>query len=272
MMSSSLSSPSSFPVWSRGGRKGFTVIEVLVACAVLALMVAVLAALVSSFTGMIGLSSKRLKTGNQSRTVFDRMAFDLNSSVHTGGTEILFRKNAQASGGTATPNDSLLFLTNARTESADSRLAYIGYEVGEDTNEATGTITKSLLRGSKPFLWNDDITQASLGSGASLQALGRGVFRMEICFLKTDGTIVADPPAEDEIAAVICSTATLDEDTFAKLDSGERDSLADKLPNATDRELPLSTWSVDKFNSLPPRARIPVQQNVRFNQRYFYLQ
>ncbi len=252
---------------SRHGRqRGFTLIELLVSFAVLALMVAVLATTFSNFVGVTSSSGKRLETNNQMRTIFDRMSFDLASSIRRGGVTIAFNKNAQASGGAAGLNDSMVFLTDART-SSPSRMARIAYEVNMDNNPVLKTDFSSLFRGVEPFSWQDNAGSTALRSTADWQPLGRGIFRMELSFLKTDGTLASTQPPENETAAVICSVASLDENSFSKLSQSERSFLVAALPDAIDNELPISRWTADRFSALP----LFVRQNVRFSQRQFYL-
>lgn len=253
----------------RASETAFTLIEILVASAVLALLVALLATSFSRFVGVTSTSGKRLGVSNQTRSVFDRMAFDLKSSIRNSGMEITFLKNKQATGGTGTLNDSMTFLVNARTPSASSRFARVGYEVDDEASSLNGTSPTSLMRCVEPFLWTDSIASPSPTSNAEKQVFGRGVFRFELSFLKTDGTIVSDPPVkQSDISAVICSTASLDESSFAKLSFSERTLLASMLPDSVNGSLPLSVWNVGSLAGLPR----PVMQHVRFNQRIFNLQ
>lgn len=245
----------------------FTLIELLVSFAVLAALVTLLASTFSNFAGLTSASGKRMEANNQIRTVFDRMGFDLGASVRTGGMTMTFGKNKQISGSDDEVNDSVYMLADARSTEADSRLARIGYEVAAQQNEATSVPVEALLRCVEPFRWNDSTTDTRLGSNAQKQPLGWGVFRMEFSFLKTDGNIVANPPVMDELAAVICSTASLDEKTYARLNDDQRESLAKKLPDARDGRLPIADWKADLFDGLPAA----VKQNVRFQQRQFSL-
>ncbi len=247
---------------------GFTLIEILVASAVLTLLVALLAATFSHFAEVTSTSGKRLETSNQIRTVFDRMAFDLRSSIRNAGMAIAFLKNKQATGGTATANDAICFLVDARTTSPQSRFARVGYEVSDETFSPEGTPPTSLMRCVEPFYWTDNAANSALTSNADRQVFGRGVFRFELSFIRTDGGIVADPPANSsDISAVVCTTASLDESTFSKLTAGQRSQLGSALPDSVNGSLPLAAWARISFSGLP----VPVVQHVRFNQRVFKL-
>ena len=54
----------------------FTLIEMLVACAVLSIVVVLVAQMVSSATSVTGASRKRVDADDQARMVFDRMEGD----------------------------------------------------------------------------------------------------------------------------------------------------------------------------------------------------
>lgn len=241
-------------------------IELLVSCAVLALMVTVLASTFSHFVGLTSNSGRRLESNNQMRSVFDRMSFDLASSVRNSSVKMEFKKNEQIAQGDDSKNDAMIFLTDART-SGSSRFAKVAYEVAPDQGLTEEKKFFSLYRGVEAFFWTDSTQVIKLTGGADWQPLGRGVFRMELSFLKTDGTIVANPPAQDEIAAVICSTASLDESSLSKLNPEQLKDLVQSLPDAVNNVLPVSDWTANKFSHLPPF----VKQNVRFAQRQFFL-
>jgi len=245
----------------------FTLIEVLVSCAVLSIMVALLAAAFTNFSGVTASSGKRIETSNQTRTVYDRLAFDLEASIRKAGVDITFLKNQQASGNGSTKNDSLYLLTAARTSDPAARMARIAYEVEEDENKAIGKKFPSLFRVAEPYLWGDNAADIKVTSLAEKQSMGRGVFRFELSFLTTDGRIVANPPASKDLAVVICSTASLDERTLGQMSDSDVARLVAILPDSEDQKLPLATWSPALFTGFPTS----VIQSVRFNQRQFYL-
>lgn len=250
----------------RQGR-GFSIVEILVACGVLAILVTILASAFSGFASLASSSGGRLEVNNQVRAAFDRLAFDLGSRIWNDDVQLDFRKNATISGGGVSNNDSLVLLVDARSTEVASRFARIGYEIGRETDAASGIAGDGLLRRVEPFWWSDDLLNASLTSAAVRQLLGGGIFRMEISFLKRDGTVVASPPPQDDISAVIVSTAALDERTLSKLSVDQLSSLAQELPDAVDGKLPMAEWRPEGFVSVS-RA---VAQGVRFHQRYFYL-
>ena len=67
--------------YSSGVRAGFTIVEILVATAVLAILVALIAQLFSAATAVTTLGEKRMDADAQARAVFDRMAIDLGEIV-----------------------------------------------------------------------------------------------------------------------------------------------------------------------------------------------
>ena len=248
--------------------QAFTLVEVLVSCSVMMVLLIILAGATSNFSNLIILSNTRLETGKQARAVFDRLNFDLNSAINHGGVSLKFLKNQKLLGpATTTLNDAIVLLASAKSTSADSRMAKIGYEVNEQTNASKGFVEETLTRCVEPFLWTDSTSALAISNAAARQTLAPGVFRLELAFLKKDGTIVAAAPPSDEIKAVICAVAVLNEDVLARLKDSERKTLADSLPDAVDGSAPLAQWNLANLGSMPSG----VVQNVRFHQRFFYL-
>ncbi len=248
----------------------FSLIELLVACSLLVVVVVLLAVSFSNFTGVTATSGRRLQTGNETRTAFDRMAFDLSAAIRQSGVEPIFRTNRQATSLATSPNDSFILLADARSTLPGSRFARVGYEIAAETNEVSGTVMLSLYRCSEPFQWSDNILSTNF-QAPDRQPIARGVFRMELSYIKTNGAISSAALPVDELSAIVCTTASLDEGTYTRLKrtSSQLADMAALLPDSpagTNSVLPLVNWKLDLFNGDPS-----VKQNVRFDQRYFYL-
>lgn len=247
----------------------FTLIELLTSVSLLAILLAVLAGAFTNFTKLTTSSARRIETGQETHSVFDRLSFDLAAGLNHGGVSYKFWKDRGVIPGESTMNDAMAFLANTKSTMADSRMALVGYDVKDAGG--TGDI---LVRHVQPFRWEDDIiAQTEFQDGAGLeQPVTSGVFRMELAFVKNDGTIVAAAPIDQNIGeykAVLCALATLDEESLSKLDPGERRRLARVLPDAADGATPLSRWSptLPELQSFPPF----VVQNIRFHQRSYDL-
>lgn len=250
---------------------GFTLIELLVAFAVLIVLVSILASVFSNFAQITSSSNRRLDSGRQVRAVFDRLGFDLNSAVKNGGVNIQFLKNQSASPtGQADVNDAIVMLADARSTDATSRLARIGYDVRDVQSQSRNTMQPSLMRHVEPFMWDDDVVKdIALTSSATTQTLAPGILRFELAFLREDGEIVAAPPPADQIKAVICAVATLDEESMGRVQQSDIDALIGALPDAVDGNPPLAQWDIQ--GSALQNVPQSIAENVRFYQRYFYL-
>ena len=264
--------------WWRG-RRAFTIVELLVAFAVLALLVTILLSAFTNFSQVTTTANRQLELEKQSRTIFDRMVFDLGAAVTSGNVRVGFKKNEALAGGTASRNDALVFLTDAKTPSTDGRLAKIGYAVGPYTDRSRNDMElQTVLRYVQPFEWADDTTEIAISDARYAQPIAPGIIRFEFSFVMQDGSIVAAPPTAtsdsdqmrafyDDLAAVVCTVATLDEDTLQKMSENERKALADTFADAVNGKTPLETWQATSLTSFPK----PVAQGVRFHQRSFQL-
>lgn len=261
-------------LFSLCGRVGFTLIEVLVGMAVLGLVVVLLSQAASHFSRATISSTQRLESGRQVRALFDRMDFDLRSAINRAGTRIDFRKNESSTGAPSSRNDSMVFLTQARSSDPGARLAVVGYEVGEHEMAAHDTVTDTVLRHVDAFSWSDDATRPELSSATQAQAVAPGILRFELSFVDADGNHIASPPAGggaaeeaffENIREIVCTVATVDENTLQILSRAQLQAVRDRLPDAVNGESPLANWQALDLSTLPS----PVNRSIRFHQRIF---
>lgn len=131
----------------------FTLIEVLVAMAVLAVIVVMVANLLSSATAVTTLSNNHMEADNQARTVFDRMALDFSRIVKRKDVDYYINKT--------TGNDQIAFYSEAggyyptgvTGETPKSTMSLIGYRINAN----------KLERLSKALIWNG-VTTATPGA------------------------------------------------------------------------------------------------------------
>lgn len=252
------------------GREAFSIIEMLVATTVLALLTVLLATAFSNFAQMASTSSSRMETSKQARTLFDRMAFDLGAAVRSGTAKIVFIEDGALAGATASNNDALLVLTDAKTSDRFGRLAVVGYEVGTYPDQTLGQDVETVLRHVEPFDWWDDTTTISIAGGddAFSQPIAPGILRLELAYLMADGEILGEPPGTlAGLDAIICAIAILDEDTTRRITPGQRAQIAGMLGNAETNQTPMAVWQNTDLSALPT----PVIQGLRFHERIFRL-
>lgn len=258
------------------GSGGFSLIEMLVGLAVLTILTALLATAFSNFTQVTSSSSNRIEASKQTRTIFDRMAFDIGSAVQQGRVRMAFRKNDALPGGTQSKNDVMVLLTDANTSDPLARMAKVGYAVGPYEDQSRQMTVDTVLRHVEPFHWVDDTTVIDIVGTTDAQPIAPGILRFELAFVDREGDIIADSPGpgateaeltefHENLSAVICTLATMDEDSLQKLTPAERSALADRLDDAVDGETPLVQWQDANLQDLPR----PAQEGLRFHQRHF---
>ena len=84
--------------FSKAARKGFTIIELLVAVGVTVLLVSLMLGIVTNISSGWSRSSGSLESGNQARLVLDRMASDLQAAILRRDTNAWLAATVQASG------------------------------------------------------------------------------------------------------------------------------------------------------------------------------
>ena len=272
--------------------------------AVLAMLVLMVAQLVKSGAAVIAGSRKNLGADAQAREVFSRFSLDVAQMVRRPDVDAVFS--------TGTNSKAMFFFSESPGFSATtnnlSTLSLVGYRVG--TNAGLERLGKGLTwsgAGSATFLTyanstastntSNALTGSTLagswptvvgaapdynGSDADYHLIADGVFRIEYCFLKKDGTYALTRNASQgfrDVAAIVLSLAVLDGDS--RKIAPDVSKLSAALPfdvsnlAATPPKLPAQLWQ-DTVNSGAPfatNARIPqaAASKVRIYQRAFPL-
>lgn len=193
----------------------FSLVEVLVAMAVLALMLILSFTLINSATQSTRSTERRIDSSEAIRQIFDRMADDLRSAVIEDPVTVIVGKSNTGDPATAI-NDSLAMLTLGRAAKADysaagyPRMSGVGYTIGHHEGDllATGkpsstpaTLSLSRILGSAK--WDDLLTgflaelddsiDAGIEDNANTRfaahAFGPGVVRMALSIHAKDGGI-----------------------------------------------------------------------------------
>lgn len=256
---------------------GFSIVELLVAVAVLSIVVVLMAQMLGSASTMISGSSKRMAADEEARLVFDRMASDFARLLKREDADNLFR----AMNG----NDEMYFYTESpaiyASSTNNSPIAMVGYRV--DTN--------GLVRMSEGKNWDDllfltvgtnGVTNAnskitSLPDPMNLSYIGPSVFRMEYTFLMKPGTTnvlggvnstntysQTNVPGMGlkDVSAIVITLGLLDESSRKIVDTTTISNVAAGFQDAPAG--PVSTnWS-----STLPGLSGPARSATRIYQRY----
>lgn len=268
---------SSFKFQGGGFRRAFSLSEMLVAMAVLALITLMVAQLVSSSSSLAIGSRKRLDAESQARLVLGRIGDDLARMLRRTDAEVLF---ANPPG-----NDAFYFYSEAPasfdfslTSDQKSSVALVGYRInavaggGNEgrlerlgkglqwsgtgaslilaSEDASGTvIPESLLK----TAWSSEVGSAPRyqdSTDTMYQILADGVIRLESAFLMEDGTLTQDPDGDGDgvtaslegVAAIVVAIAVLDETSQKIVTPSQLADLAGSL----------SDPSVSDFTDDPP--------------------
>jgi prepilin-type N-terminal cleavage/methylation domain-containing protein len=292
---------------NRSANDGFTLVEILVSVGVLVLLVAFVARLMSSATVIAGQGGKRLDSDTQARLVFERMASDFSSMIRRQDVDYIFAKQAG--------NDTMFFFSEATkyfdssvSDPAKSSLALVGYRLNSSYQLERlsrgltwdGQVGPSPAPGSIVFLtpsgtsmpiagstiagnWPDAVGAGpnyTNGTGSDYHVIGDQVYRLEVSFVQTNGTIstsVTSYNGLQNVSAIIVALGMLDTKSrvIAGASNGQIPSpvgipMVNALPDSVDGTAPLQTWKASNYltaSSIPPAAAA----QLRIYERTFYL-
>ena len=176
----------------------FSLIELLVAMAVMAMILVGTLQVITNTSKAIKIADSQREAGSAARVALDRLAADFSTAMLTGGATAIFYNDSK--------NSQLGFLCLSRTRaggSATPRAAIIAYGVLPTTEKISGqsVIYDGLQRGDSESTYAGQLVTIFSGlpsttnpPKANWEPLGSGVVRFHISFVLDDGTIVQDPP------------------------------------------------------------------------------
>ncbi len=278
---------------------GFSLLEILVAVAVMALLVLMVSQLVQSGTAVISGSRKNLDADAQAREVFSRFALDIAQMAKRADMDAIFSDQDG--------NKKIFFYSEAPGFAASganlSSVSLVGYRVASSgglerlgkglpwsgagtptfltypTTNSSAALPQSTLAGT----WSGALGSSPAYDGADpdYHSLATGVFRLEYCFQKKDGThTLTRDPAKGfrDVSAIILSLAVLDGDS--RKIASDTTGMAAALPSPTAADLaadvlPAELWQnlVNNNSAFATSAGVPAPaaSRVRIYQRAFPL-
>ena len=232
---------------------GFTMVELLVVMALLAVLLVMTSIFGNRSVALIGDVSSRVATDRIATAAFEQIARDLEGQVIR--REVTMRVVKKAGNG----DDELVLITRrfglpTRADEADRRVSTVHYRV-----------TDHILRqGSDGYRFGDSSSRPSEEEGLldlhglpelgpddldddSFRTLAAGVLRLEIGFVvrKTDGSTrieAAEPVAPDRAEALIVSLVVLDPERTRMIDGGQRARIAAEFADAVPGKLVADQW------------------------------
>jgi prepilin-type N-terminal cleavage/methylation domain-containing protein len=268
-------------------KSGFTLVELLVACSILALLVVLVAQMVGSASSVTGNSKKRLDADDEARLVFDRVAGDINGMVKRRDINPLFL----GSNG----NDSFYFYSQAPAYStnaaaSNSQIALIGYSV---TNSGIGLVRFSMGQAWDSLAFsNPSLTTITATSATNFHVIAPDVFRMEYALRMKPGSVNNNGSVNGtnvvfqtnnagqalrDVSGIVLAIAILDPTSRQVVGTNALTSLAGVMADAntsspnsavslTAPAIPADEWKTNALISsgIPPAAR----GQIRIYQRY----
>lgn len=284
------------------GLEGFTLVELLVAAAIMVIFVVLVALMVRSVASGTSASSRHIDADDEIRTAFDRMRDDIAGMVQRPDVNPLW---ASSNG-----NDSFYFLSQApasfaSANSSNSRIALIGYTVN----------TNGLQRLGQGLGWDDSSLQFTNGavstnaSSTNYVTIAPSVFRMEYALLLKPGIYVTSSGTTTntnnigtnvfsqtnfpgngmkDVAGIVVSLAILDQTSQKIIPANVLvdSTLIGAFPDATNTVIssgtttnngsssdgiPMTSWSAAYLNATVTQ-KIPqaaARSQIRVYQRYF---
>jgi prepilin-type N-terminal cleavage/methylation domain-containing protein len=198
---------------------GFTLAEMLITVAVLALVVLLVTRVVNSAATITTLGNKRIDSDSQARQAFDRMAVDFNKILKRNDISFWVK----TLNNTEVGNDQIAFFSSVPgnntqvSTTANSRISLVAYRVNALNSSASYNKLERMVKGlglngasttQIPLLFLDSptapTTTISLNWAAAVSStltdsnspyglLGRDAFRFEYYFLLPTGALSAGP-------------------------------------------------------------------------------
>jgi len=271
------------PTHTENSSGGFTLIELMVAMAVFAMMAVLLVVMVDGTTRVTGQSHRRISGDAGARQTLDRISADVARAIMRD--DLPFRVDKTVG------NDGISFLANVDGYTEGRGMSVISY------NGSNGT----LQRGVDATSWTDgseamdftSVTNAAANAGylerpgMDYEIIAQDVFRLEIAFLMGDGTIKANigsptnatpgvaslasssgTSASNTIKAIIIGIASIDERAREALGTAGVTALQGAFPDAGVNQDLIATWEGYSSNSSYATNTPAVRQSVRVYQRY----
>lgn len=236
--------------------RSFTLVELMVAMAISALIAVAINQVFSASTRIIKNVSYKNSATAEARFIFDRLARDF--SKMPLGKDFDYQLNPQAEG------TKLQFFSKIRGLEGDRRLSVISYRTEEPQKRCY-----RLLRAIKGVDWADagymgmdtngltvrfsDLPQKLIAKNKDYELISDNLIKMDISFQrKSDGELIRELPAGlqgssqiTNVASVVITLAMLDAGTVAKTTPSEVKRVAERLTVAPDRILTFSHWSTN---------------------------
>jgi type II secretory pathway pseudopilin PulG len=287
--------------------QAFTVVELLVAMAVLVTLSLFLVQAVSLMSQAVTINTNKLDSAAQARLFFDRLALDLGARPRRSDLGMVFTKNGTA-GNTPGANDTLQFYSVDAYAGA-RQVSWISYQIVPTSSGTAFIPAYSLERGSNGSLWSGTssttlpvswvggnpatwVVSAPVPIASNYVLMASGIFRLEFCFLVNNGvtssytngsgnastsppTPAVITPTYSNVTALVVGVAVLDSQNLGllkSLNSTSIGTLSGDFQDTAEGDDPLTDWNKQMAKS-SFASGIPAQvvKNIRLYERTFYV-
>jgi hypothetical protein len=273
----------------------FTLVEILVAMVVLALLVLLVARLFTSAATLTSSGNKRMDADAQSRALLDRMAVDFAQMVKRSDVDYYLKSSASTQIG----NDQIAFYSTVPgyypPTGSQSPVSVVSYRINAQNKLeriAKGLLWNGVSPSSTPVVFLPSTISSTWPSATDVTAsptpepdaelIGPYVFRFEYYYLLKKGSL-SDTPWDtsaghtsvngmQDMAAICVSVAALDPKSRILISDAQLTTLAGRMNDFTASMKPgdlLAQWqaALDATTDMPR----PAVSVVRIYERYFYL-
>ncbi len=185
-------------------RKGFSLVELLVASAILLVLLFALLSMTNSTVLFAKLAQRKMDSASSLRSSMDRMTADLSSAVLRDDLPPLFVRSMAADG-----SDEFYLHSQAEGYGGERGVSVIGYRIRDG----------KLERGAQGTGWTTNFLRFTEALGTNtiqsenFDVVGAKVFRLKVEFLGKDGSMLtgaASPTNWNQVSAVVLNLAAVD--------------------------------------------------------------
>ncbi len=265
-------------------RRGFTLVELLVAMGVMSLVVVMLTNLINGVTLTTDRSHRRIDADAGARVALDRLGLDLEKMLqrpdvdyafhkYDGNDTISFYATTQGYGTASRPLSAIAYLINGnyQLDRGARTIAGADWQTPVFVSASTQSLNRTDIVNHDTSISEAKTTLAAI----DYQTLCEDILRLEFAYLVKDAAgvrIAKDAPSKFEnLRGLVVGVAALDARSRAMTTPAQLAQIAAGLIDAQDGKDILSLWDPVAGK---PLAGVPeaATSNVRIYQRYYFLQ